>query len=140
MVENIEKKSSITWSANDAYLRDFTAYFMTAQQYFQMCRSNMAFIRNLFDAVHEVYRMECPYFTTTEVKELGDEHDAIRKDIDNYLNRTDIYKKNNFGRLYYKIDGFFTKLNRKAVEKGFFPKKMVERTVEEKAREGMMQR
>jgi hypothetical protein len=135
-----EKKSSITWSANDAYLRNFAAYFMEAQMYFKICRMNMIRIRELFDSVHEVYRMELPYFTKTEKDELSKKHDDMRKDVDNYLNQRDGYRKNNFGRLYYKIDGFFTTLTEKACEKGFFPKKMVERTVEEKAREGMLNR
>jgi hypothetical protein len=113
---------------------------MEAQMYFKMCRINMLRIRELFDAVHEVYRMELPYFSKDEGKEMAEKHDEIRKEVDNYLNQKDGFRKNNFGRIYYKIDGFFSTLTLKAVDKGFFPKKMVERTVEEKAREGMMQR
>ena len=113
-----EKKSSITWSANDAYLRNFAAYFMEAQMYFKLCRSNMLKIRELFDSVHEVYRMELPYFTKGEGETVCKKHDDIRKEVDNYLNQKDGYKKNNFGRLYYKIDGFFSDLTKMAVDKG----------------------
>jgi hypothetical protein len=127
-----ERKTNITWSANDQYLKDFAAYFMQSQLTFRQCRANRNLVVDVFDYMHEVYRMEIPYLVAKELDGLSAEHDEIRKIVDNYSTSSDQYKAHNFGRIYYRMDAFFTKLTRIAVEKQFFPKKGTERTFNEK--------
>lgn len=110
---------------------------MTAQKLFLLCRKDRNLITDLFDHVHEIYRMELPYFdkgnekTESQEKKMAETHDVLRKAVDVYVMQNDSYKKHNFGTLYYKIDAFFTELTKIAVEKSFFPKASRQRTVDE---------
>jgi hypothetical protein len=130
--------TNITWSANEKYLADFAIYFQAAQKLFLMCRRSNGLIVDLFDHVHEVYRMERPYLdkdgnkrNSTQLKEMDDRHDKLRKQVDHFATQSGRYQANNFGRLYYEIDAFFSELTHVAVEKNFFPRAAKVRTVQE---------
>ena len=127
-----------TWSANQPFSEDFAAYYFAAQKLFLMCRKDKNLLVDLFDHVHEVYRMEMPYFdkganknNKTQQLEMAEKHDKIRKKIDVYISQPDGYKRNNFGRLYYEVDAFFSELTSIAVDKNFFPSRSQTRTVDQ---------
>ena len=133
----MDGKTSITWTASQEYLQDFAAYFKTAQKLFVLCRKDRGLLIDLFDHMHEVYRMEVPYFDKDSGME--ERHDELRKKVDAFVSAPDSYKKNNFGRLYYEIDAFFTELTTVAVQKNFFPKASKSRTPEEIANHALRQ-
>jgi hypothetical protein len=126
-----EPKTSITWSANEEYLRDFAMYFIKAQMLFPLSRRDNKLLTHLFDHIHEVYRMELPYCDKKERDELNTKHDDIRKRVENYLAQTDGYRRDNFGKLFYMLDNFFTRLTDVAVEKKFFPIASKSRTIKD---------
>jgi len=135
-----EQKITSSWSANDIVLEDFMANYVRTQKLFRLCRRDRLLLIDLFDSMREVYRMERPYLRKSRKEAIIAKYTAIEKEIGNYLNAHENYRKNNFGRIYNMIDALFTELTEEAVDIHFFPTRITERTVEDKARDGMIQR
>jgi hypothetical protein len=128
-------KTNISWSANDRYLQNFANVFEIAQRTFPDCRKSHRNLPMLFDRIHEVYRMEFPYFDEAETREIEKEHDALNIDVENYrktMQLNSLIAARNSPTLYKKLDMFFTKLTKKAVEHNFFPKGIKDRTMDDK--------
>jgi hypothetical protein len=130
-------KTNITWSANENYLNQFSAYFTTAQKLFLMSRRNNGYILDLFYHVHEVYRMEEPYFdgdVTVENSQawtLKTAHNQIQKNVEIYSRQPEGYRRNNFDRIYNQLDILFSELTKIAVQKNFFPKAQKARNLDD---------
>ncbi len=67
----------------------------------------------------------------TELIEMSEKHDVLRKKVDFFSTQNEVYQRDNFGKLYYEIDAFFTDLTRIAVRKNFFPNAVRERTIKD---------
>lgn len=127
-----ERKTNITWTASDGYLNDFMAYFMQAQASIPLCRMNRDYLWDFFHNLSQLWMMEAGYCSESEVKLHGKEHDEIEALVNNYSKQSDTYKKNNFDRIFKRANKFFFILNVLAVNKNFFPRKGVERTIGDK--------
>lgn len=136
-------KTNISWSANDRYLQDFANFFEMAQLAFRTSRDNIRLLPSLFDHVHEVYRMEKPYYDhkqgkddrldpECELAKMVGKHDELQRRMDRYRTADPIYRKTNFRRLYNDLDLFFTELTVAAVSHNFFPRATMERTYQDK--------
>ena len=138
-----EPHTNIGWSANERYLQDFANFFEMAQLAFQSSRDNIKLLPSLFDHVHEVYRMEQPYFEKRYNKEkeldadcelatMIKKHDDLQRRMDKYRTADPIFRKTNFRRLFNDVDLFFSILTTAAVEHNFFPRATRERTYDDK--------
>lgn len=127
-----EQQSTSSWSANDIVLEDFMAKYIRTQAYFQVCRDNNRLLVKLFDSMREVYRMEKGYMRESSKRIMVAKYDKINKEINNYMNCGDNYKKHNFGRLYNQMDTFFTDLTEEAIAIHFWPTKITERSLDDK--------
>ena len=137
MIQPDNPKTHITWSDNDGFLQDFTFYYRQAQQYHAACSSSRRFFIPFFTAIHEIYRMEEPYFENnaksgkTELEMFREEYEQLENDVNQYLSQDENFRYDNFHRILSKADRFFSKLTHVAVEKGFFPKVGKARTLED---------
>ena len=130
-------KTNITWSANENFLQDFSAYFATAQKLFLMCRKDNRIVLDLFFHIHQLYIMEKPYLdgdegeVKTQAGGLKAAHDFIQHQTEIYSRSRDSYRRDNFDRIYRMLDLFFIELVDIAVQKKFFPMAQRARNLED---------
>ena len=130
-----QPQTKISWSANVEYLKSFSFYFQQAQHYYRLCRHERRYLIHLFDAIHEIYRQETPYFDEkapkgekSQLEKMEGWHNELEQRVDKYFNEDEFYQRNNFTKLRRDIDKFFTVLTRIGVKKTFFPKTIKDRT------------
>jgi hypothetical protein len=129
-----ERHAKISWNKHDEYLKNFYFYYTLAQRLFPLARGKHHFLIQAFDNIHESYRQLLPYINEKKKREeFETHHDEIKKDIDNFSTMRVTDQTENFGKIYYKVDKFFTELTIMAVEKGVFPPLQIDRTAREKA-------
>jgi len=138
----MENKTSISWSAADRYLQNFANYFEISQTLFLTIRPNhIEKLPRLWDAIHELWRMENPYLDDDEGKKLDVMHKKVSSLMENYRNATtSIYRQQNFNRIYKEIDEFFIEITKIAVRKGFFPTPKKLRSLDDRLDASMLQR
>ena len=117
------QSGKIRVSANPQYLQSFATYYTEAQALFVVGRKHPEYLPDIWDKVHEVYRMILPYLEGESLEKKKEQHSDLRQRMDRFRVMSHGDKRNNFLKYYYQIDTFFSELTVKAVEIGFFPNK-----------------
>lgn len=125
-------QTNISWSNNDGFLQDFHLQFLMAQKGLKDSRNSITRLTDAFDAMHEMWRMETPYMDDKDSKKFKKLHDEIKRKMDNYRTSSMQLRQLNFRNTFNQVDDFFSQLTEKAVNLGFYPKKLTKRTIDDK--------